>query len=294
MNWKSWLKGRRLIYAALGGAALVLIVLAFQKQPVQIESAIITRGRFEETITVEGQTRVREKFTVLAPVSGVLQRLRLHAGDRVARGQTVAQIQWDYPRAVTAPGAGQILRVHREDAGPIEMGQPILELGDLRRMEVVAEVLTADAARLQPGMPAHIDRWGGDTVLAARVRLIEPSAFKKISPLGVEEQRVRVLLDLLAAPEERPALGDDFTVRCSIVLRQFDQVLIAPIGALFRDESSWAVFLIERGRARKQRVELLGRSQTQAAISGVAEGAEAALYPGDAVNDGDRVRPLPR
>lgn len=291
-SWKSWFTRRRLVYLAIGVVALGLILLAFRQQPIQIETTKVESGRFEETVVIEGRTRVREKFVVLAPVSGVLQRLRLHAGDAVQRGQALATIQWDFPRAVASPVSGQVLRVHREDAGPIEMGHPILEVGDLARMEIVAEALTTDAAHIRPNMPAAIDRWGGETTLRAQVRLVEPSAFKKISPLGVEEQRVRVILDLLSPPAERAALGDDFTVRCSIVLAAYDNATIVPVGALFRDESGWALFRIEKNRARKLGVKLIARNQTHAAISGIDAGQTIALYPGDSIQDGDRVRAL--
>jgi len=156
---------------------------------------------------------------------------------------------------IVAPASGLVLRVLRESEGVITAGTALVEVGDPSALEVAAELLTVEAVRVRPGMTAFIDHWGGPRPLEARVRSVEPSGFTKVSALGVEEQRVRVLLDLTAAPA---SLGDNFRVEVHIVAWQSDSVLRAPTAALFRRGDDWAAFVIEDGRAHAERAALLG------------------------------------
>ena len=194
--------------------------------------------------------------------------------------------------AVRTPIAGRVLRVVRESGGPIAAGAPIVELGNLATLEFFADLLTADALAVKPGAEATIRDWGGPGPLTARVRRIEPAAFTKISALGLEEQRVRVVLDLTEpAP---PTLGHDFKITAAIAVWKGINVLTVPATALFRDGASWAVFVVERGRARLRQVTA-GRSDGQQTVleSGVREGEEVIAQPVDAIQDGTRVAKSP-
>lgn len=195
--------------------------------------------------------------------------------------------------AVRAPVAGRVLKVVQASEGPVALGAPLLELGDTTRLEVVAELLTADALRARPGSAVRIERWGGDGTLEGRVRAVEPAAFTKISALGVEEQRVRVLIDLTSPPEQWRALGDGFRVGVRIVTRSLPKVVKAPVSAVFpRPEGGSAVFVVEAGRARLVPVQLGARNGQEAWIeSGVAPGAQVIVYPPAATRDGLRVKP---
>ena len=177
--------------------------------------------------------------------------------------------------ALRAPVAGRVLKVVQASEGVVALGAPLLELGDTTRLEVVAELLTADALRAAPGSRVRIERWGGDGLLEGRVRRVEPAAFTKVSALGVEEQRVRVLIDLTSPPEQWRALGDGFRVGVRIVTRAMDKVSKVPVSAVFPlPEGGFAVFVLDGGRARSTPVKLGARNGHEAWIeSGVAAGA---------------------
>lgn len=194
---------------------------------------------------------------------------------------------------VRAPIAGRVLKVAQASEGPVALGAPLVELGDTARLEVVAELLTADALRAAPGSAVRIERWGGDGVLEGRVRLVEPAAFTKVSALGVEEQRVRVLIDLVSPAQRWASLGDGFRVGVRIVTRSLPKVLKVPVSAVFpRPEGGDAVFVVEGGRARLVPVQLGARNGQEAWIeSGLAAGAQVIVYPPPATRDGLRVAP---
>jgi HlyD family secretion protein len=191
---------------------------------------------------------------------------------------------------IVAPTSGQVLRVLRESEGVVTAGTAIIEVGDPSVLEVVTDLLTVEAVRVRPGMAAYIDHWGGPRALEARVRSVEPSGFTKVSALGVEEQRVRVLLDLSAAPAEWHALGDNFRVEVHVVAWQSDSVLRAPTAALFRRGDRWAAFVVDDGRARLRRLEVGEQSPEEVELRGGAtEGQRVILRPGEALRDGVRV-----
>ena len=193
--------------------------------------------------------------------------------------------------ALRAPVAGRVLKVVQASEGVVALGAPLLELGDTTRLEVVAELLTADALRAAPGSRVRIERWGGDGLLEGRVRRVEPAAFTKVSALGVEEQRVRVLIDLTSPPEQWRALGDGFRVGVRIVTRAMDKVSKVPVSAVFPlPEGGFAVFVLDGGRARSTPVKLGARNGHEAWIeSGVAAGATVIVYP-PAPRDGLRIK----
>ncbi len=197
------------------------------------------------------------------------------------------------PLVITAPVNGRILRVLQESARVVPAGFPLLEIGDPTDLEVRIEVLSRDGVAIEPGARVMLEQWGGAAALTARVRLVEPSAFTKISALGVEEQRVYVIADFLDPLERRPTLGDSFRVEARIVIWEKADALRAPAGALFQRAGGWQTFGIEAGRARLREVKT-GRSngvQTEV-IDGLRAGDHVVVYPGDKVADGTRVTPL--
>lgn len=187
---------------------------------------------------------------------------------------------------VRAPVAGVVLRRLRESESVVPVGEPLLELGDPKALEIVADLLSSDAVRVQPGARAMVEQWGGDAVLAATVRRIEPSGFTKVSALGVEEQRVNVVLQP-TDPAACAALGDAYRVDVRIVIWEADAVLRVPTGALFRQNERWAVYAVRNGRARVTLLELGHQTPRDAEVlSGLDAGDQVIMHPGDLVHDG--------
>jgi HlyD family secretion protein len=381
----------------LAGVATVAVILAVALWPsaTDVDVAAIARGPMQVTIDEEGETRVRERFVVSAPVSGTVERIVLEPGDRVVRGKTlvarlkpaasplidprtqaelraavdaaraaVGQARAERERAVAArvrsessvrrleslfkggavskdeleaaqtefksseeavraaeyalaratheqevararltpssgggaivnilaPVDGVVLKRMRESAAVIPVGEALLEIGDPRSLEIVSDFLSTDAVRVPRGAQVIIDQWGGPQPLSGRVRLVEPSGFMKVSALGVEEQRVNVIVDF-ADEVEPPALGDAFRVEVRIITWSDNSVLKVPVGALFRRGQDWAVFLVDNGRAREQKVEIGQRNDREAQVlNGLTEGQAVVLHPPDTLVDNTRVR----
>ena len=388
---------------ALGVAAAALAALAIwalQPQPVTVETAKVTRGPFEQTVSDDGKTRVRDRYVVSAPLSGRVDRIQLKAGDPVKEGQVVAvltpsmpafldartarelearvgaaeaqrlraaaevqkadaqveQARSDLERArtlskggfvsdnaleqarlalltaqkgheaakfaehaamheveqaraalvryraesagkitgarweVRSPIRGSVLRVVQESEGVVALGAPLVEVADPRSLEAVVDVLSEEGVAVRPGMPARIELGSGVPPLAARVRLVEPAAFTKISALGVEEQRVNVVLDFVEPLDRVQTIGDGFRVDAHIVTLKADDALQAPVGALFRRGEGWAVFVLEGDRAVLRQVKSTRRNGTEAMIDeGLKAGETVIVYPSDALEDGARV-----
>ncbi len=193
---------------------------------------------------------------------------------------------------VRAPVAGLVLARLRESAGPVAIGEPLLEIGDPASLEVEVDLLSADAVRVAPGMDVRLHRWGGAQPLAARVRRVEPVGFTKISALGVEEQRVWVLCDFVSPLADWQRLGDGYRVDAEFLLSA-GEALTVPAGALFRRGDGWAVFRIADGRAFEQAVEVGRRSGLDAEIlSGLDTGDTVVVHPDDRVTESTRVETL--
>lgn len=378
-------------------AVAALVAWALRSPPVSVELAEVIKGVFEQTVTDDGKTRVRERYTVSAPLAGSIERIRLKAGDPVERGQVVAllvpsapalldaravrelqarvgaaeaqqlraraevarvmaqrdQAQADLDRQAKlfkegfisatareqselalrtadrtveaarfgedaarheldqaraalaryrsgAPGAkwdvvspvtGSVLKVTQESEGSVVLGAPLLELADARSLEAVVDVLSQESVAIRPGMPVRIDLGRGVAPLAARVRLIEPAAFTKISALGIEEQRVNVVLDFVEPLDKVQTLGDGFRVEAAIVTHRVEDAAKVPVGALFRDGAGWAVFVADGGRAVKRAVKAPLRNGTEAMVEeGLKPGERVVVYPSDALRDGARIQ----
>jgi len=396
---------RRLWLPWLGAVVLLAaIVIGLRPKPIPVETGRVSEGTLRATVNEEGRTRIRQRYTVFAPVAGQLRRISLKAGERVHAGETVVAVldplpsslldarsrslaearrdtasaqlakarealrfatlelqrfqklyadrtvsaqelegvQWREaaatkessaaesalrqveaelaefdatparvtglptsaasgtnsqavrtPVEVRAPISGQVLRVPEESARVVAPGTPLLELGDPADLEVVIEVLSRDGAALRPGAVVELHHWGGETPLEARVRLVEPAAFTKVSALGVEEQRVNIIADLVTPPDQRLGLGDRFRVEARIVVWESPSTLKAPTGGLFRRGSDWAAFTLRDGKTVLQIVKAGRSSGTEVQIlQGLKADEEIVLYPGDRIRENVRIRPV--
>jgi HlyD family secretion protein len=192
---------------------------------------------------------------------------------------------------VRSPIAGRVLRVLHESAGPVTAGTPLLEVGDTTNIEIAADFLTTDALAVQVGAPATVDDWGDGQPLPARVRRIDPAAFTKVSPLGLEEQRVSVVLDLTQAPPA--AFGHDYHVNVAVVVWKGEDILTVPSTALFRVGDAWAVFAVHDGRAHLRSVQVGRSNKTKSVIErGLTAGETVVVQPSDSLVDGSRVTVL--
>lgn len=189
-----------------------------------------------------------------------------------------------------APISGCVFRVFEENATPVSTGDRLIELGDPHDLEVEIDVLSTDAVRIKPGAKVWLNHWGGDVPLEARVRLIEPSAFTKISALGIEEQRVWIIADILTSHDKRPTLGDGFRVEASIVTWETADTLKIPAGALFRRSNAWTVFAVVNSRAVLREVQVGKTNGIETEIlDGLNAGELIILHPSDRVQAGVRI-----
>lgn len=212
------------------------------------------------------------------------------AEERASPGAAADAGDWRFE--LISPIDGRVLRLLKESSTVVTAGTPILEIGDAEDLELVVDVLSSDGVAVRPGAAASLEHWGGERPLNGRVRLVEPSAFTKISALGVEEQRVNVIIDFTDPPAERVGLGDGFRIDARITVWEESSVLKVPAGALFRHATSWAVYRVVDGRATVQDVEVGRRSGTEAQIlRGLQEGDQVIVYPSDRVRGGVRVAP---
>jgi len=193
--------------------------------------------------------------------------------------------------AVPSPVSGTVFRVYRESEGAVNMGEPLIDIGDSSDLEVRAEVLSSDAVRIKKGTKVLFKRWGNDEPLKGEVRIVEPAGFTKISSLGVEEQRVLVIVDITSPPDKWSVLGDGFRMEAHFVVWEGENILQIPSSALFRSGDKWAVFVEEGGRARKRIVEVGQRNGLAAQIkSGLKEKEMVLAYPDDTISEGTKVR----
>lgn len=205
---------------------------------------------------------------------------------RLQAGGSTEQFQ------VRAPVAARVLKLLHESEGAVAIGQPLLEIGNPETLEVEVDVLSTHAVKIAPGSKVILDRWGGEQPVQGTVRVVEPSGFTKISALGVEEQRVRIIVDITSPREAWQRLGDGYRVEARFVLWQGEDVLQLPTSALFRHGPGWAVFAVKGGRAHMTPVETGQRAglATQL-LSGLAAGAQVVSHPDDTLSDGARVKP---
>ncbi|AMV33654.1 putative efflux pump membrane fusion protein [Pirellula sp. SH-Sr6A] len=384
---------------------IALLVYGYWPRPVLVDLAAVKRGSIAMTVDDDGETRIRERYRIAAPVTGKLLRLELHAGDRVERGTTelmqilpmdpalldartvaesqarlaaadaaieesqsllasaesaaqlaedayqranalhktksIATSEWeeaehdhraaqanlrsakfrslvrnyerdiakaallkvsnfsetptDLPFKIISPIDGAVLRVLQEDSSVVAAGTPILEIGDPRDLELQIDVLSNYAVAIEPGATVTIEHWGGPKPLHAKVRVVEPSAFLKVSALGVEEKRVRVIADFLEPWEERQTLGDGYRIEARITLRESDpQSLHVPAGAVFELAGKRYVFRSRANRVERVEVSIGDSNGRQTEIrSGLKEGDRIILHPPDTLREGDIIEAAP-
>lgn len=192
---------------------------------------------------------------------------------------------------VRSPIDGKILKLQHECSGVVARGEPLLEIGDTRSLEIATDVLSADAVKIQPGMQVLYERWGGDKPLEGQVIRVEPVGFTKVSALGVEEQRVLIISAITSPPEQWQTLGDGYRVESRFVLWQQQDVLQVPLSSLFRSDDQWALFVVEDGRAKKRNVEVGQRNGLSAQIvEGLKQGEMVITHPDDRIEDGVKVK----
>jgi len=213
----------------------------------------------------------------------------------VARAQLVSPLQTQTTREscdcipITAPVNGRILQIPDRSERVVRDGDVLMKIGDPNDLEIVVDYLSMDAVRIEAGQRVIIDNWGGDQPLAGRVRLVEPFGFLKVSALGIEEQRVNVIIDF-ADEQGRERLGHGYQVETRVVLWEADDVLTVPLTALFRDGDRWSLFVAENGRARLRHVEVGQKNGIVAEIrQGIEAGEQVVAHPSDRVIDGVRV-----
>jgi len=389
-------KSNIIVLAAAVAAVAVLAAWSLQPRAVAVETARVTQGVFEQTVSDDGKTRARDRYTISAPLAGRVERIRLRAGDSVEQSAQVAvltpaapafvdarterelrervgaaealhlralsefrrleaqrdQARIDFDRQaglakegyiaptvreqaelqlrtaeralegarfaedaaghefaqaraaltryrsaepgtgwpVHSPVKGVVLKVMQESEGAVALGAPLLEMADPRSLEAVVDILSQDSVAIRPGMPAKIELGQGVAALNARVRLIEPAAFTKVSALGVEEQRVNVVLDFVDPLDRIQTIGDGFRVDAHIVTQRVENALKVPVGALFREGDGWAVFVVERSRAAKRPVAVALRNGVEALVTrGVKADETVVVYPSDALASGSKV-----
>jgi HlyD family secretion protein len=382
-------------------AVAALVAWGLVPAPVVVEVATVQRGPFEQTVDEQARSRIRDHYSVTAPLNGDVDRIQLREGDevvagsiiarlhpalpalldsrtelelrrrveaaraareaadaRVARGQVaLAQARLEAERSrqlapshlvpaakletdeltlllsgqelesakadahvarhdidiavaalarvreagrgggnaewpLAAPVSGRVLRVQQKSSGTVSVGTPLIELGDPANLEVLIELLTTDAPQVAPGAPVRLDNWGGPAPLVGRVRRVEPWGYTKVSALGVEEQRVNVLVDIVSPRIEWESLGEGYRLDARIQVYRQQQVLAVPTGALFRSGEGWLVYVVGSDqRAHRQPLTIGHRNDRFAEVlAGLKEGDRIAVYPGDAVRDRVRVR----
>lgn len=244
-----------------------------------------TKARLDEAVAT-----VNERLAAVSMADAALSQstsdvARAKAALLRDEGGEIAQ-----PVIVTAPISGRVLQVLRESEAIVTEGTPLVEIGDPDQMEIVADLLSRDAVRVSPGNPVRISRWGGEPIMG-RVRLVEPFGFLKVSALGIEEQRVNVIIDVEDKTGGAERLGHGYQLDATVIVWADDTALRLPIGAIFRLDSTWHVYKIVNDRARLTSVDVGQRNDQYAEVlGGLGEGDVVILDPASSVRDKVRVR----
>jgi HlyD family secretion protein len=250
----------------------------FARQELARLKKLHARGDVSDSALNEAQARAEQARAVLRSA-----RAQLTEG-----GTPSDSLQ---PVPLHSPVTGRVLAVQHESAGTVAAGTTLMTVGDSRALEIAIDVLSEEAVRLRPGMPVELTRWGGDVTLEGVVKTIEPTAFTKVSALGVEEQRVWVVSEITSPPEQWAALGDRYRVEASFILWQAEDVLKVPASALFRAGSGWAVFVLEDDKARLKKVKVGKQSELEAQIlEGLSAGQRVITHPDNSLEDGATVK----
>ncbi|WP_119167850.1 efflux RND transporter periplasmic adaptor subunit [Algihabitans albus] len=299
---RSEAEARAALQAAEAGQVLAAAELAQAEAELNYARAEVERARGLQpgrTISQSALDNAERAFlsgSAAAETAKAALRIRQFELDQ-ARARLLTPLETQAQRAscecvpITAPVSGNILRIVRESEGVVRAGDPLVEIGDPRDLEIVSDLLSVEAVKVEEGQTVLIEEWGG-AILNGRVRRVEPYGFTKVSALGIEEQRVNVIVDFTDPPEHWPRLGHGYRVEVRIVLWRGDEVLKLPMSALFRNGDDWSVFVDHDGRARTRSVEIGQHSGLEAEIiTGLAEGERVVLHPSDRVAEGVRITP---
>lgn len=239
----------------------------------QVELAARTAQASRET----AQAAVRLRQAELANARALLAPLD-------ASGKPLANLE------LRAPASGRVLRILQRSEGVVAAGTPLLEIGDPTDLEIIADLLSHDAVSVPEGAAVRIEGWGGPSALRGRVRRVEPLGYTRVSALGIEEQRVNVVIDLLSPSREWQRLGHGFRVDVHIEIWQADEVLQVPTGALIRQQGRWAVLVVDAGVARLRLIDIGHQNGRQAQVlDGLTAGEQVILHPSERIEDGARV-----
>ena len=265
--------------------------LSFAQRELKRNRGLTRSGAVPVRVVEQAELQVRSLTEELqsARFGEKVAKHQLHVA-QAALGRLGKHAVSDEQLEITSPVDGRVLKVIQRSEGAVQPGTPLLEVGNPHALEIVVDVLTSDAVHVRPGTPVVIERWGGEQALKAHVRLVEPSAFSRVSALGVEEQRVNVVIDLDEPIERFRALGDGYRVEARIIIWQRDDVLQVPASAVFRHGEGWAVFKRDQGHAKLTPVKIGRRNAQQVQIvEGVSAQEQVIVHPSDRVLDGVEV-----
>ena len=297
-------RSREELQAALA-AAEAAVTLA-EHEIHRIEAALaFSRGELERaqalarTQTISAKALDKAKFDVEtneAALAGAKAQLEVRRSERASVAARLIDPASVTPQRnpacciqIRAPVTGRVLKLIQESETVVPPGAPLIDIGDPRDLEVVADLLSTDAVQIKAGAEVRIDGWGGPPIRGRVVR-VDPAGFVKVSALGIEEQRVRTTIDLVDPPEAWPRLGHDYRVIVHVAVWKGSDVLTVPVGALFRKGEEWAVFAISEGRARVTPIKVGNRNgRTAEVLSGLSQGDRVVLHPSDRIRDGSAV-----
>jgi len=286
---------KKFFYSLLALVLIVTVYILILPKKVPVEVYEMRYGLFEETFSSDGKIRTRDKAIVYGFASGTMGNLKIKVGDVVGKGKVVGMLEWDRNQPIKAPIDGVISKVFRDSEGPVNRGEPLFEVSSLAELEVVADVLTPDAIRLNINGHAWVQNWGGTEDLEAKIVQISRAGAVKISALGVEEERTEVKLALTRVPQElKNKFGDNYHVDVLFVVSREPHALGVPLGALFKNRDQWAVYVIKDGKAKLSEVKFTKRNDRFAMVTeGLYEGDQVILFPGDKIQEGTRVKESP-
>lgn len=245
---------------------------------------VVSQAQLDDATTAE-ETARRDLAAAEAGVRSAASNLEAARARALPNRPAGAEASVD----VHAPAAGRVLRIPERSSRIVQAGETLLEVGNANRLELVIDVLSEDAVRIEPGDPVIVEEWGGPRPLTGSVLVVEPSAFTKISALGIEEQRVNVIAGIENAPE---SLGDGYRIEASIVVWQDPDAVQVPVSSLGRTGEEWSVFVVEDGRAVRRTIRIGERNQRSAVVlEGLSEGDRVIVHPGNEIADGVKVAP---
>jgi HlyD family secretion protein len=273
--------------------ALILLWIILRPKKIEVETVVVTRGDVVETITLDGYFRSLDRRILSAFADGEVEAITLKPGEPVRKNQVLTRIFWDVsPEPLHSPLDGVVSRVWRETAGPVRRGEPLIEIIDPKRLEIVAEILTTEAARVRTGQGATIMGFGLKSPIPAKVKRLSQAAFVKVSALGVDEERTEVILEPLSpVSNQAPWTGNLFHAEVSIETARVGRCLKVPIGALIRSGGEWSVFVVNRRKAQRRSIARgIDDGHWVEILEGLTGIERVILYPEDRIREGVGVK----